>query len=176
MLRNIFFILTALLVIHCAHASVWSFPRKTDHRAIINTIYSVGKIEKLTIVVLVNEMSVTPKERDSLVWMIDNIKHRLSDFVYCEHIWQNQKCTCKTISKSHRINYVYVNCFESLYDVCGKLGAPVILIIKNGLILNTVSRDVLLSKKTLTHEKEQKIIDTINNVYKKSLEESDFID
>jgi len=161
--------LTAGALSNSSNAATWSFPQKTDQSVIINTIYSVGASEKLTVLVVVNENYIKGKEKDGLTWMIDNVKNRLGDFWYCEHLWDDANCTCKSVGKTVHINYAQISSFEPLSDLCGKAGAPVLFILKNGLILNKITRDVLLSTKMYAHEKEQMIIDIINETYRKSL-------
>lgn len=155
------------------HAATWTFPQKTDQSVIINTIYSVGASEKLTVLVVVNEKNIKDYEKDGLAWMMDNIKNRLGDFWYCEHLWDDPKCSCKSIGKTNHLNYAQISSFEALSDLCGKNGAPVLFILKNGLILNKISRDVLLSTKMYANEKEQMIINIINETYRKALTRSE---
>lgn len=153
----------------------FSFPQGTDQGKIINTIYSVGASDKFTLLLVVNDGYIKSKEKEAIGWMLENVQYRLSNFVYCEHELQHPELYCKCMMhKSTAIKYAYIDSFEYLADLCGKAGAPVLFIFKNGQVLHKITRDILLSNKLLAHEKEQKIIETVIGVYKKALVVTDF--
>lgn len=159
-----------------AHA-ITSFPlaQGTDQGRIINTIYSVGAAEKLTLLLVINNDYIKPKEKEAVLWMLENVQYRLADFSYCQHELEHPEHSCRCMGhKKDPIHYAYLTSFEYLTDLCGKAGAPVLFIFKNGQVLHKITRDVLLSSKLLPHEKEQKIIDTITTAYKKALVVTDF--
>lgn len=159
------------------HATLtgFSFPRGTDQGKVINTIYSVGASDKLTLLLVINDDYIKPKEKEALGWMLENVQHRLADFVFCEHELAHPELQCKCMAhKKNHLKYAYIDSFEYLADLCGKAGAPVLFIFKNGQVLHKITRDILLSNKILAHEKEQKIIETVVSVYKKALAVTDF--
>lgn len=170
-------LLALLSLVQITANAITSFPlaRGTDQGRIINTIYSVGAAEKLTLLLVINDDYIKPKEKEAILWMLENVQYRLSDFWYCQHELEHPEQNCKCMShKKDPINYAYLTSFEYLTDLCGKAGAPVLFIFKNGQVLHKIPRDVLLSNKLLPHEKEQKIIDTITSAYKKALVSTDF--
>jgi hypothetical protein len=153
----------------------FAFPKGTDQSKIINTIYAIAGNEKLTLLLVINDDYIKPKEREALEWMLENIQYRLSDFWYCQHELNHSELSCKCVNhKKDAIRYACLSSFEYLTDLCGKAGAPVLFVFKSGQILHKITRDVLLSNKLLSHEKEQKIIDSITTAYKKALVITDF--
>ena len=171
MLKKITLLALLSLAQNSSYANVgFAFPKGTDQGKIINTIYAVGASEKLTLLLVINDDYIKPKEKEAILWMLENVQYRLSDFWYCQHELEHPEQNCKCMGhKKDPINYASLSSFEYLTDLCGKAGAPVLFIFKNGQVLHKITRDVLLSNKLLPHEKEQKIIDTITSAYKKAL-------
>lgn len=169
-------LLALLSLMQTTANAITGFPlaQGADQGRIINTIYSVGAAEKLTLLLVINNDYIKPKEKEAILWMLENVQYRLSDFLYCQHELEHPEHSCKCIGhKKDPIHYAYLTSFEYLTDLCGKAGAPVLFIFKNGQVLHKITRDVLLSNKLLPHEKEQKIIDTITIAYKKALVTTD---